>query len=109
MRLTRIALSTLVAVTAAVTLSGCGVDGAIADYDPVSVWEEPYSGLDVAPIAELTTLNAVTVTCHVPPGPDDVTGYYKVTFDGGSGYIADDTGILTDEGTAMRTDSVPEC
>ncbi|CAM3513951.1 hypothetical protein [Stackebrandtia soli] len=109
MRLTRTVLPTLAAVAAAMTLSGCGVDGAIADYGTVSVWEEPDSGLDVTPIAELTTLNAVTVTCHVSPGPDEMTGYYKVTFDGGSGYIDDSTAILTDEGTAMRTDSVPEC
>lgn len=93
-----------VVLLAAGALTACGVQGAVADYGDTRVEDEPGG----RQIATLTTMNEVTVQCHLPAGPNDYSGYYKVSFDGGSGYIDDTTEILTD-GTALRHDSVPEC
>lgn len=104
---------TLAAVAlATVGLTGCGgIEGRIGDYDRVSVWEKA-DPKGQQPIASLTIQTPVTVECYVPGKVDaqgmGYGGSYKVSYDGGSGYIDDSTSIMSDGGE-VSPERVPEC
>ncbi|MEU4843837.1 hypothetical protein [Streptomyces gilvosporeus] len=72
-------------------LAGCGgLDGKIGNYDKVTVWPSENT-VGQQPTAELTTLAPVTVECYTG-------GMYKISYDGGSGYIDASTSIMSDKG-----------
>ena len=92
------------------TLAGCGgVDGKIMNEDDVPVYSQPQgnaaSGVDQQETSKLTVLTPVTVECHLSVNG---FGFYKVSFDGGSGYINDSTSILSDGGE-LSPDKVSGC
>ncbi|MFI9045564.1 hypothetical protein [Streptomyces sp. NPDC053427] len=93
-------------------LTGCGgIDGKIGDYDKVTVWPNA-DPRGQQPVAELTTLTPVTVECYTP-GEVNATGYgygatYKISYDGGSGYIDESTSIMSDGGEVSPS-RVPKC
>ncbi|UKY54587.1 hypothetical protein [Streptomyces inhibens] len=107
----RVALPVGAVVFAVAALAGCGVEGKIGNYGNVSVWPSA-DPRGQAPVGKLTTLMTVTVECHVP-GKVDAKGFgyggsYKVSYDGGSGYIDDSTEIMSDDGV-VSPDRVSEC
>ncbi|MFG3114169.1 hypothetical protein ACGF4C_07215 [Streptomyces sp. NPDC048197] len=106
-----VVVSVAAAGLATAVLTGCGVDGKIGNYDKVSVWPDA-DPRGQSPIADLTTLTPVTVECYTP-GKTDATGFgygatYKISYDGGSGYIDASTSIMSDGG-AVSPDRVPNC
>lgn len=100
------------AVLALLTLSGCGgIDGKIANYDSVAVWPNA-NPIGSQPEQQLTTLTPITVDCY-EPGKTDASGYgygatYKISYDGGSGYIDASTSIMSDDGE-VTPEMVSEC
>ncbi|MEU6480604.1 SH3 domain-containing protein [Streptomyces sp. NPDC047017] len=90
------------ALLCGLTLAGCGddgLDGKIADYDTVTVWSG--GGTSAHEVGELTVLAPVTVKCHTD-------GWYKVSYDGGSGWIDSSTSIISKKGE-VAPHMVPEC
>jgi hypothetical protein len=85
-------------VLAGAALGGCGVEGKVTDYGEVTVWSEPGS---MERVGTLTTMAPVTVDCFTD-------GYFKISYDGGSGYVDTGTEILSDEGV-VNSSMVPEC
>ncbi|WP_328743390.1 hypothetical protein OG436_38665 [Streptomyces caniferus] len=113
MNRTQSVVVSVVAVGAAMAvLAGCGgIDGKIGDYDRVTVWPDA-DPRGQKPVADLTTLTPVTVECYTP-GRVDATGFgyggtYKVSYDGGSGYIDESTSIMSDGGEVSPS-RVPKC
>ncbi|MFJ6749320.1 MULTISPECIES: hypothetical protein [unclassified Streptomyces] len=107
----RAALSVGAVVFATVALAGCGIEGRIGNYDSVTVWPSA-DPRGRAPVGKLTTLTTVTVECH-EAADVDANGYgfggsYQVSYDGGSGYIDDNTEIMSDDG-ALTPDRVAAC
>ncbi|MBO8186851.1 hypothetical protein [Streptomyces spirodelae] len=108
----RVVVSLAAAGLSTAVLTGCGdVEGKIGNYDDVTVWPaaDPRGR---QPVGRLTTLTPVTVECYTP-GETDASGYgygatYKVSYDGGSGYVAASTSIISDDGE-VSPDRVPEC
>ncbi|MFF8593195.1 hypothetical protein ACF061_17510 [Streptomyces sp. NPDC015220] len=90
------------AVLCGLVLAGCGNDGlkgTIQNYDDVSVWSGPGMGQRV--VGELTTLAPVTVKCYADHS-------FKISYDGGSGWIDADTSILSKKGE-VAPGMVPKC
>jgi hypothetical protein len=107
-----VVVSVAAAGLATAVLAGCGgVDGKIGNYGKVSVWPNA-DPRGQHPIADLTTLTPVTVECYTP-GTVDATGFgygatYKISYDGGSGYIDQSTSLMSDGGQ-VSPDRVPKC
>ncbi|MFJ9417658.1 hypothetical protein ACIRPT_26315 [Streptomyces sp. NPDC101227] len=104
--------SVVAAGLATVVLAGCGgIDGKIGNYDTVTVWPAA-DPRGQQPVDKLTTLTPVTVECYTP-GEVDATGFgygatYKISYDGGSGYIDESTSIMSDGGEVSPS-RVPKC
>ncbi|WP_197091877.1 hypothetical protein [Streptacidiphilus albus] len=106
--------ATMASAAALLLLSACGADGLagkIEDYDSVSVWPSA-DPVGQQPTGELTTLAPVTVECYAAGQVDsNGMGYgasYKISYDGGSGYIDAGTSILSDKGE-VSPGMVPAC
>ncbi|MEU6282495.1 SH3 domain-containing protein [Streptomyces sp. NPDC047028] len=98
----RIAPALCCALLCGLALTACGDDGlkgTIEDFDTVTVWSGPGQG--ARPTGELTTQAPLTIACY-----DD--GWFKVSYDGGSGYIDADTSILSKKGEVAPS-MVPTC
>lgn len=110
----RVATTVAGVVLAVAALAGCdggGLEGKIGDYDDVSVWPSA-DPRGQKTIDELTTLAPVTVECYTR-GDVDASGYgyggkYKISYDGGAGYIDESTSIMSEKGE-VSPDMVPEC
>ncbi|MFE2601063.1 hypothetical protein ACFXCZ_32000 [Streptomyces sp. NPDC059396] len=107
-------IATAAAPLLVVLLAGCGtsgLDGKIGNYDNVSVWPSA-DARGSQPIGELTTLAPVTVECYTP-GQVDANGMgygatYKISYDGGEGYIDAGTSVMSDKGE-VAPGMVPQC
>jgi hypothetical protein len=100
--LRRIAPALCCTALCGLALTACGDDGlkgTVEDYDTVTVWSDPGPG--GRQTGELTTLAPLTVSCY-----ED--GWFKISYDGGSGYIDSGTSILSKKGE-VAPGMVPTC
>ena len=104
MRMGRAVVTTMVGAAVALSLTACGADGLsgkIGNYDSVSVWPSA-DPRGTQPIGTVTTMAPVTVECYTA-GQTDANGMgygatYKISYDGGEGYIDASTSIMSDKG-----------